>query len=105
MKSRVLKCASRAPALPEAALVDALYGLEPVFEPGADADSGPCAADTPWRSVQCPWCGEVFQTPIDPSAGSTSYTEDCQICCQPIEFNLSVDDGDRSVTLSTRRES
>ncbi|MDE2052803.1 MAG: CPXCG motif-containing cysteine-rich protein, partial [Gammaproteobacteria bacterium] len=27
---------------------------------------------------------------IDASCGSMSYIEDCQVCCQPIEFRLEV---------------
>ena len=68
--------------------VDELYGLEPVIEPGdgeaARADTGGVQP----QAVQCPFCGEVFDTMVDLSAGSTSYIEDCQICCQPIEFRL-----------------
>jgi len=41
--------------------------------------------------VSCPYCGEQFDTQLDLSAGSQRYTEDCQVCCQPIEFNLEVD--------------
>ena len=71
--------------------VDQLYGLEPVFEPG----DGEAADRTPGlqsRTVQCPYCGESFETAVDLSGGSTSYIEDCQVCCQPIEFSLEVDD-------------
>ena len=34
--------------------------------------------------------GESFGTVLDLSAGSSSYIEDCQVCCQPIELRLSV---------------
>ncbi|MGH8179811.1 MAG: CPXCG motif-containing cysteine-rich protein [Steroidobacteraceae bacterium] len=43
------------------------------------------------RTVQCPYCGESFDTAVDLSCGSTSYIEDCQVCCQPIEFALEVE--------------
>ncbi len=42
-------------------------------------------------SINCPYCGETFSTLIDYSAGSQRYIEDCQICCQPIEFLVDVD--------------
>ena len=63
--------------------IDALYGLEPVFEPG-----GPTAAQnaTEFVTVQCPYCGEGFETAVDLSAGSFSYVEDCQVCCQSIDL-------------------
>ena len=44
-----------------------------------------------WHLLECPYCGESFETPVDASSGSARYVEDCQICCQPIEFNLEVD--------------
>lgn len=70
--------------------VDELYGLEPVIEPG-DGDTGRESSDTlQWRTVQCPYCGEPFDTAVDLSCGSTSYIEDCQVCCRPIEFRLEV---------------
>ncbi len=42
-------------------------------------------------SIDCPYCGETFSTFVDYSAGSQRYIEDCQICCQPIEFLIDVD--------------
>lgn len=72
--------------------LDEIYGLEPVIEPGEGAAADPGAAGLqPW-TVQCPYCGESFATAVDPSSGSTSYIEDCQVCCQPIEFSLEVTD-------------
>lgn len=74
--------------------MDELYGLEPVIEPGdGAADAGASPGLQP-RTVQCPYCAESFETTVDVSGGSTSYIEDCQVCCQPIEFSLEVtDDG------------
>ncbi len=42
-------------------------------------------------TAHCPYCGEAFETMVDCSAGSHRYVEDCQICCQPIEFHVEVD--------------
>ena len=69
--------------------VDELYGLEPVIEPGDGEPAG--SAGLQPRTVQCPFCGESFETVVDLSSGSTSYIEDCQVCCQPIEFTLEVE--------------
>src|SRR5579863_5179346 len=79
-------------AIPASAEVDALYGLEPVFEPGelAEAEAQPQGTQFEW--VQCPFCGERFETQVDLSAGSSTYIEDCQVCCQPIEMQLDVED-------------
>jgi Cysteine-rich CPXCG len=74
--------------LPNALTIDKLYGLEPVFEPG-----GPeLLQSTEFVAIQCPYCGERFETAVDLSAGSFSYVEDCQVCCQPIELAGEVDD-------------
>jgi hypothetical protein len=74
--------------------VDELYGLEPVIEPGDGEAAGDVTPGLQPRTVQCPYCGESFDTVVDPSSGSTSYIEDCQVCCQPIEFNLEVASGE-----------
>ena len=78
-----------APGIPlDAAAIDTLYGLEPVFEPGADSSPGV----TSFVTVPCPYCGESFETAVDWSAGAFRYIEDCQVCCQPIELAGEVDD-------------
>lgn len=90
------------PDLDAALNVDAVYGLEPVFEPQrGNGDGAPVEVRT--RTVQCPHCGEEFETHLDPSSGSASYIEDCQICCRPIEFRLDVDDAGTLVALSLLR--
>jgi hypothetical protein len=83
--------------------IDELYGLEPVFEPGAREAGETAAVGIGIQSVQCPYCGETFETSVDLSAGSSSYVEDCQICCQPIEFALHVDEAGELVSLSAAR--
>lgn len=82
--------------------VDRLYGLEPVIEPGDGEAAGGDPSVQP-RTVQCPYCGESFDTVIDLSAGSMSYIEDCQICCQPIEFRLEVADDGAAARLQVGR--
>jgi hypothetical protein len=71
--------------------IDALYGLEPVIDPASErtthcADEGTVC----FMSIQCPYCGEPFETQIDSSAGSSSYIEDCHVCCRPIQIGLEV---------------
>lgn len=83
--------------------VDALYGLEPVIEPGDAAAESAEPESLQSRAVQCPYCGETFDTAIDPSSGSTSYIEDCQVCCQPIELTLEVAADGALVNLEARR--
>ena len=79
--------------------IDALYGLEPVFEPGADG--GPSA--TGFVTVCCPYCGERFDTAVDVSAGAFGYVEDCQVCCQPIELAGEVDDTGALIGVTAAR--
>ena len=67
--------------------IDELYGLEPVFEPGA-----PSASLGEYVELQCPWCGEVYGSQVDLTDASRCYIEDCQVCCRPIEVRISVDD-------------
>ncbi|MGA2562317.1 MAG: CPXCG motif-containing cysteine-rich protein [Steroidobacteraceae bacterium] len=78
--------------------IDALYGLEPVFEP-----SGANPPGTQFLPVHCPYCGEQFETLADCSAGSASYIEDCQICCRPIELCLEVDAAGALSSFEARR--
>jgi hypothetical protein len=71
--------------------IDLLYGLEPVIEAGDGAGSDRLDPST---DVACPYCGEYLSIQLDLSAGSQSYVEDCQVCCQPIQMSLRVaDDG------------
>jgi hypothetical protein len=71
--------------------IDLLYGLEPVIEPG---DTAGGEGLEPFADIPCPYCGEVMTTRLDLSAGSQTYVEDCQVCCQPMQMSVSVaDDG------------
>jgi len=56
-----------------------------------------------WVTVQCPWCGESFDTAVDASAGDQQYVEDCQVCCQPILLDVAVGAGGQA-SLAARRE-
>lgn len=82
--------------------IDAAYGLEPIIEPGDDGRTG-TPGGTEFHIVHCPYCGEPFETLIDLSAGSSSYVEDCQVCCQPIEFKVAVDHAGALQSLETLR--
>ena len=71
---------------PDGATIDELYGLEPVFEPGEGGDTG--VAPEEFVAVRCPWCGERLATRVDLTTTDTSYIEDCEVCCRPIEFSV-----------------
>ena len=38
----------------------------------------------------CPHCWETQLKMIDPSVDEQNFVEDCEVCCNPLEFNLSV---------------
>ncbi|MCK5383340.1 MAG: CPXCG motif-containing cysteine-rich protein [Gammaproteobacteria bacterium] len=56
------------------------------------------------ETVDCPYCGEPFETSVDSSAGSQQYIEDCPVCCRPIEFHLVIGNDDEIQSLTTRRD-
>src|SRR5436190_17000180 len=51
--------------------VDELYGLEPVI--GMEPISTDKSMATGFVAVQCPYCGETFETTADVSAGPCIY--------------------------------
>jgi hypothetical protein len=102
MKPRRTRSRDTAARALEQQAIDALYGLEPVFEPQQSAPAG-AAGGAQFTTVQCPYCGEPFDTLVDLSAGSTSYIEDCQICCRPIELGIEVAVSGGLTSVSARR--
>jgi hypothetical protein len=83
--------------------IDLQYGLEPVIDPSVSPEGDGSPGGVQFHVVDCPYCGESFETPVDTSSGSARYVEDCQICCQPIEFRLEVDHAGVLQSLSTAR--
>ncbi|MGH8269548.1 MAG: CPXCG motif-containing cysteine-rich protein, partial [Steroidobacteraceae bacterium] len=83
--------------------VDEVYGLEPVIEPGDGNAAGGPGESVQWRTVECPYCGEPFDTAVDLSCGSASYIEDCQVCCRPIEVRLEVTEDGSLASLQAGR--
>lgn len=57
-----------------------------------------------WTTVSCPYCGERYETAVDAdNTGSTTYVEDCAICCRPIMFHVCLED-DGTLNVATRRD-
>lgn len=81
--------------------IDQLYGLEPVYEPGAAA-SGRLLPEE-FVPVQCPYCGERLETRVDLTTDEAAYIEDCQVCCRPIEFGIERDESGALLAVSVRR--
>lgn len=40
----------------------------------------------------CPHCWENQLKMIDPSDPSQSFIEDCEVCCNPLEFDIIIQD-------------
>ena len=40
------------------------------------------------RDILCPYCGETHELLVEPPAQPVRYTEDCSVCCRPIEVLL-----------------
>ncbi len=85
--------------------IDALYGLDAPIGAEDDARRGPedAPAGLLAMPLDCPYCGEPFETLVDLSAGSAAYIEDCPVCCQPIELQAELDAHGALVTLSASR--
>jgi hypothetical protein len=56
-----------------------------------------------WLRVDCPYCGESFESAFDTSAGDAELVEDCAVCCRPIVIHVSIDD-DGDAAVRVRRE-
>ena len=46
------------------------------------------------KIIQCPYCWESISVLVDCSVEEQEYIEDCQVCCRPITFRVSVDQED-----------
>ncbi|NER11683.1 Cysteine-rich CPXCG [Muriicola jejuensis] len=41
---------------------------------------------------QCPYCWEEISILLDTSITHQTYVEDCEVCCNPIEFTVVCED-------------
>ena len=39
---------------------------------------------------QCPYCWQNISVLLDPSVAEQTFIEDCEVCCNPIEFFIQV---------------
>lgn len=85
----------------DAAAIDALYGLEPVYEPEAGDGHAELCTDV---EIDCPHCFSPHLLRIDLTGGrAQAYVEDCQVCCRPIAVQLAVDDAGSLASLMIER--
>jgi hypothetical protein len=38
---------------------------------------------------QCAYCWEQVSVLLDPSSEDSSFIEDCEVCCNPLQFTVS----------------
>ena len=88
-KTRDIDLLTRRIANLDASSIDRLYGLEPVYEPGAGL---PGLLPEEFVAIRCPYCGERLETRVDLTADEGAYIEDCQVCCRPIELSIERED-------------
>lgn len=55
-------------------------------------------------NIDCPYCGERITVLLDTSIPQQEYIEDCQVCCSPIVFEVSLDTIDNQLTVNVRRD-
>lgn len=57
------------------------------------------------RDIHCPYCGEFQSILIDGSVAQQTYIEDCQVCCRPINFDVTIDNsGSPLIAVSHENE-
>ncbi len=55
--------------------------------------------------IQCPYCGEPNTVVIEVLDENQEYIEDCQVCCRPIVFDISVSiDGEPTISVRAENE-
>ena len=53
--------------------------------------------------INCPYCGEPLEITVDASVSQQDYIDDCQVCCNPIQFRIRVR-ADGTSHIDARRE-
>lgn len=44
--------------------------------------------------IACPYCMEQFEITVDLTAGTQQYVEDCEVCCNPVLFDIRMQGGE-----------
>jgi len=47
-----------------------------------------------FETIQCPYCGQSFETVVDTSVASQRFTTDCEVCCRPFEVIAECEPGE-----------
>ena len=54
-------------------------------------------------TISCPYCGELITILVDGSIETQQYIEDCQVCCRPMDIQVTVSE-DGSFQVDARDE-
>lgn len=46
------------------------------------------------KEFTCPYCWENQSRLFDPSIQNQNFIEDCEVCCNPIDFNIKVNNNE-----------
>ncbi len=98
-KPKLTSSLTLAPA--SAAEIDLAYGLEPVYEAGSDPR---LVALSTFKKIRCPYCFERSEVSVETIYGSQRYIQDCQVCCQAIEFIVDVANGELVKVTAARSD-
>jgi hypothetical protein len=47
-----------------------------------------------FATIQCPYCGQSFDVPVDTSIPNQRFTTDCEVCCRPFEVTAECANGE-----------
>lgn len=48
--------------------------------------------------ITCPNCWETYEILLDTTAGGQTLTQDCEVCCNPMEIDYAIEGGNLSLT-------
>ena len=57
------------------------------------------AMDVQQFDVMCPYCGETVQIFVEPDVRG-QFVQDCEVCCNPWLLRVTLDEGERQVTVA-----
>ena len=56
------------------------------------------------HSYQCPYCWELIESWLEPTAEPQLLVEDCIVCCRPIELRCWLSEAGQLLEFSARAE-
>lgn len=56
------------------------------------------------HDITCPYCWETINITLDASVPEQEYVEDCQVCCNPIDLKITIDERGQAVVMALNPE-